>query len=264
MNADAGSRPRTRLEAALLRDRLLVAASLAAACLLCAAYLVPMALDMNAAMAGPARWMMSARWDIPYLLLMFAMWTAMMAGMMLPSAAPMILLYALVVRRTATPPAPAPRIAAFALGYLLAWTAFSLIATLLQWQLSRAALMSPMMLSSSPGLDALILVVAGVYQWTPLKRRCLVQCRAPALFLAQHWRPGADGALRMGLHHGLYCIGCCWALMLLLFFGGVMNLLWIGALTILVLLEKLAPQALPAGRLGGLLLAAAGLLVLLR
>ena len=121
-----------------------------------------------------------------------------------------------------------------------------------------------MMVSSSPKLGAALLVTAGIYQWTPLKDRCLTQCRSPASFITQHFRPGVAGALRIGTLHGLYCVGCCWALMLLLFFGGVMSLLWIGALTIFVLVEKLAPFGAQGGRLSGALLVGAGTLLLFR
>jgi predicted metal-binding membrane protein len=183
----------------------------------------------------------------------------MMVGMMLPSAAPAILLYQRSLRGHDQ---AVVRTYAFAGGYLLAWACFSAGATLLQWALAKAALLSPMMVSASPRLGAALLVTAGVYQWTPLKDKCLTQCRSPAAFITQHFRPGVAGALRVGTLHGLYCVGCCWALMLLLFFGGVMSLLWIGALTIFVLAEKLAPLGAQGGRLSGALLVAAGLLLL--
>ena len=139
---------------------------------------------------------------------------------------------------------------------------FSVAATLLQWSLARAALLSPMMVSASPWLGGAILITAGVYQWTPLKNVCITHCRSPLAFLVQHWRPGFPGALRLGLRHGLYCVGCCWVLMLLLFFGGVMNLLWIAAITAFVLLEKLAPYGVQGGRVSGIALVLAGLWVL--
>jgi predicted metal-binding membrane protein len=151
---------------------------------------------------------------------------------------------------------------AFAAGYILAWCGFSVGATLLQWGLAEAALLSPMMVSASPWLGGAILIVAGVYQWTPLKYACLRQCRSPLAFLMEHWQPGMPGALRLGLRHGLYCVGCCWALMLLLFVGGVMSLLWIGAITAFVLMEKLAPYRAQGGRLSGLALVLAGAWVL--
>ncbi len=248
------------LQAVLARERWAVAAGLAGAVALCWLYLVPASRDMYGAMDGLSAWMMAGTWDLPYLALIFGMWAVMMVGMMLPSAAPAILLYASALKGS---PQAVTRTYAFAGGYLLAWLAFSLGATLLQWALAEAALLSPMMVSTSPALGAGLLIVAGVYQLTPLKQACLTRCRAPAAFIAQHFRPGVSGALLLGARHGLYCVGCCWALMLLLFFGGVMSLLWIGAITIFVLLEKLAPFGAQGGKLSGALLVASGVGVLL-
>jgi predicted metal-binding membrane protein len=250
------------LAALLARERLAVVAGLGGAVALSWLYLVPASRDMYGTMDGLSAWMMAGTWDGPYLALIFAMWTVMMVGMMLPSAAPAILLYATVLRNSPQAQRPVARTYAFAGGYLLAWTGFSFAATLLQWALAEAALLSPMMVTASPTLGAALLIVAGVYQLTPLKQVCLTKCRSPAIFLTQHARPGVSGALRLGAHHGLYCVGCCWALMLLLFFGGVMSLLWIAAITIFVLLEKLAPYGVQGGRLSGALLILAGLLVL--
>ncbi len=222
------------------------------------AWLVIASADMYGDMDGAAAWMMVADWDARYFLLIFAMWTAMMIGMMLPTAAPTLLLYGMAMRGGAG--APVRKVYAFAAGYLLVWSAFSLGATALQWTLSRAALLSPMMQVSSSRLGAVLLILAGVYQWTPLKQACLANCRSPVSFItAGHKR----GGLRMGLEHGLYCLGCCWVLMLLLFSGGVMNLTWIAAITLFVLLEKLAPVGIQGGRLSGLLLALSGAWLLL-
>ena len=251
------------LQAVLVRERLTVLAGLASAVALSWLYLVPASRDMYGAMDGLSAWMMQAEWDARYFVLIFLMWVVMMLGMMLPSAAPAILLYATVMRNSAQAEAPVARTYAFAGGYLLAWAGFSLAATLLQWGLAEAALLSMMMDSASPALGAALLVTAGVYQWTPLKEKCLTYCRGPATFLTQNFRPGIRGALVLGAHHGLYCVGCCWALMLLLFFGGVMSLFWIGAITIFVLLEKLAPFGVQGGRLSGGLLVMAGVFVLL-
>ena len=252
------------LEAFLRRERLAVGTGLAGAVGLSWLYLVPASRDMYGAMDGLSAWMMQGgRWDAAHFALIFGMWVVMMIGMMLPSAAPAILLYATVMRNSAGAEAPLARTYAFAVGYLLAWVAFSAAATLVQWALAELALLSPMMESASPRLGAPLLIVAGLYQWTPLKRSCVSNCRSPAAFLTKYARPGVSGALRLGAHHGLYCVGCCWALMLLLFFGGVMNLLWIAAITIFVLLEKLAPFGVQGGRLSGALLVAAGLWVLL-
>jgi predicted metal-binding membrane protein len=251
------------LQAILARERLTVLAGLAGAVALSWLYLVPASRDMYGAMDGLSAWMMESRWDAAYLALIFGMWAVMMVGMMLPSAAPAILLYATVMRNSAQAEAPVAKTYAFAAGYLLAWIGFSLAATLLQWGLAEAAVLSPMMVSTSPSLGAVLLTLAGVYQLTPLKQACLTRCRAPAAFIAQHFRPGIAGALRLGAHHGLYCVGCCWALMLLLFAGGVMSLLWIAAITIFVLLEKLVPYGAQGGRLSGALLVLAGVGVLL-
>jgi predicted metal-binding membrane protein len=252
------------LEAFLRRERLAVGTGLAGAVGLSWLYLVPASSDMYGAMDGLSAWMMQGgRWDAVHFALIFGMWVVMMIGMMLPSAAPAILLYATVMRNSTGAEAPLARTYAFAGGYLLAWVAFSAAATLVQWVLAELALLSPMMESANPRLGAALLIVAGLYQWTPLKRACVSNCRSPAAFLTQYARPGVSGALRLGAHHGLYCVGCCWALMLLLFFGGVMNLLWIAAITIFVLLEKLAPFGVQGGRLSGALLVAAGFWVLL-
>jgi predicted metal-binding membrane protein len=251
------------LETLLGRERLAIGAGLAGAIVLAWLWLVPAAHDMYGAMDGLSAWMMAATWDAGYLLLIFGMWAVMMVGMMLPSAAPAILLYARVMRGSADAQAPLARTWAFAGGYLLAWTAFSAAATLAQWGLAETALLSPMMESASPAFGAALLIVAGAYQWTPLKEACLTTCRAPAAFITQHFRPGIGGALWLGARHGLYCVGCCWALMALLFVGGVMNLLWIAAITIFVLLEKLAPFGAQGGRLSGALLVAAGIWALL-
>jgi predicted metal-binding membrane protein len=230
------------------------------------AYLVPASLDMYGRMDGVAAWMMEATWDARYLLLVFLMWAAMMVAMMLPGALPTIVLFQRALRNDPKVRSAARGMFAFAAGYVLAWAGFSAGATLLQWALAEAALLSPMMVSASPALGGTLLVVAGVYQWTPFKHACLRSCQSPLAFLAQHWRPGTPGALRLGFAHGLACVGCCWALMLLLFVGGVMNLLWIAAITVFVLVEKLLPHGSRAGplvsALSGLGLIVAGAWVL--
>ena len=245
-------------------DKVFVLAGLAGVIACAWAYLIPTSLDMYGPMEGPAAWMMEATWDAAYFLLILAMWVAMMVAMMLPSALPTILLIHRAIRNDPKIASPHRHMIAFVTGYIFAWCGFSLAATLLQWGLAQAALLSPMMVSASPWLGGAILIVAGIYQWTPFKQACLRHCRSPLGFLAEHWRPGMPGALRLGLHHGLYCVGCCWALMLLLFVGGVMSLLWIGAITAFVLVEKLAPYGAQGGRLSGLALVAAGVLVVLQ
>lgn len=196
--------------------------------------------------------------------LTFVMWMVMMAGMMLPGAAPMILLYGAMVRKNAERGRVLPSVWLFVGGYLLVWSAFSLCAAFLQQLLQDAALLSPMMISSSKGLTATLLVAAGVYQLTPLKDHCLRQCREPVQFLMTHWHAGPGGAVRMGVVHGAYCLGCCWVLMLLLFAVGVMNLAWVAALAAFVFIEKLLPAGRLTSRFAGVALLALGAVVLVR
>ena len=197
---------------------------------------------MSGAMAAMAT---PADWTLGYAVLMFFMWWVMMIAMMLPSAAPMILLHTMVSRKAKAGGSDMIGpwgTACFTLGYLLAWAAFSLIAASLQWAFENANILSPMMLNSTNTLFAgSILIFAGIYQLTPIKQACLKHCRGPISFLTQHWRPGPSGALVMGLHHGAYCLGCCWGLMAILFFGGIMNLYWIIGLALIVLFEKVLP-----------------------
>ena len=198
-------------------------------------------------------------WSAMDAVLTFVMWAVMMVGMMVPSAAPMSLLFAQVSRKAAAQGAAVVPTFVFVSGYVAAWTLFSVGATALQWQLERTALLSPMLASASPLFGAVLLAGAGLYQLSPWKNACLAHCRAPASFFAAHWRPGGWGAFRMGLAHGLYCLGCCWILMGLLFFGGVMNLLWVAGLTIFVLVEKIAPRGELLARMAGVaMLVAAG------
>jgi predicted metal-binding membrane protein len=193
-----------------------------------------------------------AHWTWAYAFLMFGMWWVMMIAMMLPSAAPMILLFALVNRRTQAQRGPYVPTAVFAGGYLAAWGGFSVVAVAVQWGLERAELLSPMMATRNAAFGGALLVLAGVYQLSPLKHACLRQCRGPIDFISRHWRAGRGGAFRMGVQHGLYCIACCWGLMALLFFGGVMNLYWIVGLALFVLLEKTSPPGHWLALLSGL------------
>lgn len=238
------------LEALLKRDRLIILASLLGVTGLAWVYLFAMARNMSA--MGQVAMTQLGAWSAAEFLVMFLMWAVMMVGMMLPSAAPMILLYGLFARRQGARGNPLAPVGLFAAGYLLAWTGFSLLATLLQWALELMALLSPTMVSTSPILGGALLIAAGAYQWTPAKNACLEHCRSPVEFLSRHWRKGKAGAVVMGLHHGLYCLGCCWFLMGLLFVGGVMNLLWIAAIAAFVLLEKAVPAGRWLGRAAGL------------
>jgi predicted metal-binding membrane protein len=254
----------TVLETALRHDRWLTAGALLLAVLLSWSWIVPMALDMYGEMTGSSAWMMTTRWDAQHVALLFAMWAVMMVGMMLPSAAPTLLLYAAVARKSDVEGSIAPRVYAFGAGYLAIWTLFSLLATALQRLLAATLVLSPMMEVQSRAWAGGLLVLAGVYQFTALKRTCLASCRSPVAFITRAWKPGAGGAFRMGVEHGLYCLGCCWALMLLLFVGGVMNLWVIAAITVFVLLEKAGPLGAQGGRLSGALLVVFGIWVLFR
>lgn len=248
------------------RDRLTILIGLGGVTLLAWLYLViasgHMATMPGMSMEDMAGMMELRPWTGFDFFLLFLMWAIMMVGMMVPTAAPVTLIYAAVARRAASQASPIASTAIFVAGYLAIWTLFSAGATLIQWALEQAALLSPMMVSTSPLLGAGLLIAAGIYQFTPLKNTCLTHCRAPAHFLSGHWRNGAMGAFRMGLEHGAYCLGCCWALMFLLFLGGVMNLLWVAAIAVFVLLEKIAPCGDRGGRAAGAAMILLGLVML--
>ena len=186
----------------------------------------------------------------------------MMVAMMVPGTAPMILLFAAIRRKQRESDHPLASVSAIVAGYVAVWSVFSLAATLLQWGLEQAALLSPMMVGTGPILGGALLVVAGLYQWSPLKQACLRHCRSPIHFIVHRRRAGSGGAFVMSLEHGAFCVGCCWFLMGLLFVGGVMNLLWVAAIAVFVLLEKVLPFGARAGRVTGGLLVLAGLFVL--
>jgi predicted metal-binding membrane protein len=253
---------RSSLEAVLRRDRLIVLTGLIGLTILAWLYLIVMAAGMQ----GMGMAMAAARfepWQPIDFVLMFLMWAIMMVGMMTPSAAPMILLFATISRKQSERGEPFAPTGAFVAGYLAVWAAFSVLATLLQWGLEQAALLSPMMVSTSPVLGGLLLIAAGLYQWTPYKDVCLNHCRSPLHFLMHHWRKGVGGAFVMGIEHGAFCLGCCWLLMGLLFFGGVMNLLWVAGIASFVLLEKVVPGGPLLGRVTGALLLLAGSVLLI-
>lgn len=248
------SNPSTNTTAAALawvfkRDRAVVAVALAL--MIAIAWLVTarLALDMRWMRLGPSGWTPG------YFAAMYAMWAVMMIGMMLPSAAPAILLFAALRQQARHSGA-----ALFGAGYLACWAAFSLVATCAQWLLARAELLaSPMMIQASSGLAASLFLVAGFYQLTPWKTACLAKCRAPAEFFAMHWRPGKLAAFWLGAQHGRYCMGCCWALMALLFAVGAMNLLWVAVLAAFVFAEKLFPGGERIARLSAVALICAAL-----
>lgn len=275
----------TALETLLRRDRAIVVAALATLTILSWLYILWLAssMDMTGA-AAPAGGMdmdmpmtmpmgagegsvmsMAAAGSRPWTATTFAyaflMWAVMMVGMMVPSATPMILLYARVGRQAVLQGKPFAATGFFAGGYLAAWTFFALAAVFGQWLLDHALLLTPALSSASRALSGVVLVAAGLFQWTPLKDRCLSQCQSPLLFIQNHggFRREAGAAFGLGLRHGLYCVGCCWALMVLLFVGGVMNVLWIAAIAIFVLAEKVVPGGRLLSRLAGAALVLAGL-----
>lgn len=245
------------------RDRLVILAALIATTLLAWSYMAYEARAMyhtgvcccaGMKMSGPD----NSAWNPATLPPLFLMWSEMMVAMMIPSAAPMILMFAMVQRKRREQERPFVPTGIFLLGYLVVWAGFSALAATAQWILHAKALLSPMMVSTSPVLGGSILIAAGIFQWTPLKNACLTHCRSPLSFLMTDWREGKSGALLMGLKHGAYCTGCCWILMALLFVAGVMNVWWIAIIAGFVLLEKVAPRGLWIGKIAGVLLAAWG------
>lgn len=262
----------TFTERVLRRDRLIVLAGLVAISALAWWWVIIGAGTGMSTIAmttwqfpPPIRPAMIEAWSFTYASIMFFMWWIMMIAMMTPSAAPMVLLYARVYRKGQPSEAASSTVAptfSFALGYLVAWAVFSLLATFLQWMLEQMGLLHAMMWSISPVLSGGLLIAAGLYQLTPLKNVCLEHCRSPIHFLSHNFRPGTLGAFKMGWKHGLYCLGCCWFLMALLFAGGIMNLVWIAGLAIFVLIEKLAPMGHWISRVAGIAMICAGALVL--
>ena len=265
------------LEVVLRRDRIVVVVALAAITALAWGYVLWIGADMDMGgmeMSGfrmiPAGFGFMAPALAPWrwfeFVLVLIMWIVMMVGMMTPSAAPMILIYARIGRLGATQGTPFASSSWFLGGYLLVWSGFALAATAAQWTLERTDLLDARMAGNSRILGAIVLISAGVYQWTSLKERCLRQCQAPLAFIQRQggFRRDVRGALLLGLKHGAYCLGCCGILMALLFVGGVMNLLWIAAITILVLAEKVLPPGWPISRISGLGFVASGSWLLLR
>ena len=206
--------------------------------------------------------MTPASWTPGYAVLMFVMWWIMMVAMMLPSATPTVLLFAAINRKQRDIGNPYVATSVFAVGYLAAWGGFSLVAVMLQWAFERTHLLSSTLAGANVILAGLLLLAAGVYQLTPLKHACLRRCRSPLAFLVTHWRRGPRGALRVGLEHGAYCVGCCWSLMGLLFFGGVMNLYWIVGLALFVFVEKIFPAGHWLGQITGVVLSVWGVVTL--
>jgi len=268
------------LERALRRDRTIVVAALLAVVVLAWLELlreVAAMAGMTATMPGMAMEGMTmgdmampgmampvaAAWSTSHALAIGIMWAVMMAAMMLPAASPMILFYTRIAGERGATRSAAGATSVFVLGYLAVWAFFSIGAAALQLAFERFALVSPAMRATSVALTGLVLVAAGVYQFTPAKRACLRHCRSPLEFVMLHWQPGARGAFAMGVRHGAYCVGCCWLLMLLLFVGGVMNVAWIAGIALYVLVEKTVPAGHWVSRAAGVVLLFAGAATLL-
>jgi predicted metal-binding membrane protein len=235
------------------RESLVVLLGLVAIAGLAWAHLIHMAASMDAMVMPRVE-----PWSTAEFVLMFAMWSVMMVAMMLPSAAPMMMVFATVTRRRAAGGRPVPANALFVFAYVVVWIGFSLLATAANWALHQSGLMTGAMGRAVPVAGGVLLVTAGAFQWTPLKHACLNRCRSPLAFLLTEWRDGNRGAFVMGVRHGAYCLLCCWALMSLLFVLGIMNLLWIAALAAIVLAEKVVPGGIWVSRLLGVLLSAWG------
>jgi predicted metal-binding membrane protein len=254
--------PEPMLALALRRERWLVMLSLLAITALALGYTYWLAtgFDMSDMMSPHF-----VPWTPGYFAFMLVMWIVMMIGMMTPSVAPTVLFYVEYARRSAAQGHVFPTAGWFAGGYLLAWTGFAVLATLLQWLLEWQALVTPMMAGTSRRIGGAMLVAAGVYQMLPWKQACLAQCRSPLSFIQRHggFQSHARGALRLGWRHGLYCIGCCWVLMALLFAFGVMNLVWIAGLMVFVLMEKVVPHPVIFSRVSGVAAMAAGAVLIL-
>jgi predicted metal-binding membrane protein len=259
------------LENILRRDRIIVAAALATLTALAWTYVLWLVADMDMGQMEMTGFRMVpagigfmapalAPWQAIEFVYVFAMWAVMMVGMMIPSAAPMILIYARVGRQASAQGKPFAAAGWFATGYLLTWAGFALAATTAQWALDRTALLDEKMASASQVFGGIVLIAAGVYQWTPLKDRCLAHCQSPLQFIQRQggFRRDSWGSLLFGLRHGAYCVGCCWVVMALLFVGGVMNLLWIAAIAAFVLIEKIVPAGRLISRIAGVGFVAAG------
>lgn len=226
------------------RDRVALLVALCGLAALCWLLLIDMAGDMTGSMGVNP-------WSGSYFAMMLYMWIVMMIGMMAPTAVRSILIFTQISAKSVARGRPYIAGYWFAFGYVLVWAGYSAAATLLQWFLDHLTLLSPAMVASSPVLGALLLIGAGVWQFSSLKNTCLKHCRSPLLYLSANFRPGVGGAIHLGVRHGMYCLGCCWVLMGLLFVGGVMNLIWIALIAGFVLVEKLLPEGDRWRRMGG-------------
>ena len=263
--------PQGVLEQLLAKDRVIVLCAVTAVTLVAGLYTVlgvgmPMSAIEMTGMAGsigmPMDMAVAGEWSGLGALLMFLMWWIMMIAMMSPSAAPTLLLFARLKRNVNPNAVSLWPVWVFLAGYLSAWAGFSALAVFLQWSFQKVAFFSPAMMTlKGAGVTGSFLILAGAYQFTPFKSACLKQCQSPAQFLTQHRRPGLRGAFTMGSHHGLYCLGCCWVLMLLLFVGGIMNLWWIAGLAIFVAIEKVSTSRHWVSMTSGAVLVTAGVLI---
>ena len=246
----------------LRRDRAAMVLSLIAVVVVAWSYLLFGAgIQMQTMdMGGGQTMAMPPQWTLGYAGLIFVMWATMMVAMMLPSAAPIILLVAALSRQRSGPAAASA--GSFGLGYFIVWFGFCLAATALQWGLDEVSLLSETMALGNMLLAGSVLIAAGLYQWTPLKDTCLRHCRSPVSLLVKNWRGGVLGAVWTGVRHGVFCLGCCWMLMALLFVGGIMNLVWIGAIALVVLIEKTLPWGGRMSRITGIVLAGCGVAML--
>ena len=243
----------------LRSDRFFVLGGLIAGSMLAWGYSIRLAHELQhvpAAHIGAAR---TLPWNLGDLGLLFLMWTVMMTAMMVPTAAPMVLTFAKIRRRQAPDLGLVWPVVGFVLGYVIVWTVFSGVATVVEWRLHVAMLLDADGSSANPLFGGLLLLIAGIFQWTPLKQACLRHCRSPLAFFISSWRGGWRGALTMGLEHGIYCVGCCWALMALMFVAGVMNFLWLTIIAAFVLLEKIVPSGRLVTNTAGILLTVWGL-----
>ncbi len=256
------------LEAILRRDGAVVLGALAVITALAWAYLLWLSanMSMGAELSMPGMDMPEMLapefrpWSVGEFAFTFGMWAVMMVGMMTPSAAPMVLIFAAIGRQASAQGKAFAATGWFLAGYLLVWSAFALFAAAAQFALTQAALLDPTMASSNRLFGGIVLVAAGLYEWTPLKDACLAQCQSPLMFIQRHggFRRDPPGAVMLGFRHGASCVGCCWVLMALLFVGGVMNLLWIAAISVFVLVEKMLPVGRIFARTAGIVLIAAG------
>jgi predicted metal-binding membrane protein len=254
------------LENVLQRDRYIISGGLIFISLLSWAYIIYLyrqmvVMDMDALFFSMP---MSPAWAFTDFILLFLMWFVMMIAMMAPSVAPLILLFAMASRQRKLQQAPFVPTIYLLSGYFIVWAAFSLAATSLQWLLQHISLLNPEMKTTNKVLSGLVLIAAGIFQFTPLKNKCLQCCRTPIDFIHRNWKEGKAGALRMGLESGWYCLGCCWALMALLFVTGIMNILWIALIACFVLIEKIAANAKWVSIIAGILLIVYGVIFLLR